>query len=701
MVIRWLATEIRIFAYFKNLPLMSAFLGLGLGFLWTNRKQDYFRSSVIALIVLSTILILALQLNLTFMSFVDPNQFMLFGIGYDSSWRNLEGLGTSVRTLSIMLMIFALATFVFVGFGQRMGQLFQQLKPLEAYSINVGGALAGTLLFSILCWYQTSPGLWLVVIGLILLTISRKPAHFALITLGLCYSFWLGPKIAELAYGNNYVKTIWSPYYRIDVVGMPAITKSSIHTPHLLGYKLRINYDNFQELIDCSPENLAALPDDAKKYVQGIFDTPFHLLPEPPAKVLSLGAGNGSDIAAALRAGATQIDAVEIDPAIVDIGKALHPEKPYASPKVHLRVMDARTFLQNTHEKYDLVLFAYVDSHAAFSAMSSLRMDNYLFTRESFRKAAECLSPKGILVVKFLSLADWLWDRQAKDVFYGTGTKPLGYCSRNGIGKTGVGTTEDGYLLAGPAIKGKTTDYFKIYLPPREVNLDSKVPMSTDNWPFLFLAKKEVPIIYTLPISLVLFIACLSVGKYFKEGSSVALNWQMFFLGMGFLLLEVRAMADLSLLFGSTWLVNSAVITGILIVILLANWLASRLSTSNLPILGAAVLLSLAVTSLIQAGDLATLFPDTAQFIAVTVYLFPLIFASTMFAVLFRTSTSTSTALAFNLIGGLIGICLEYLSMWLGVRALGWFAFAIYSIVQIIQLPAFQNLFLKVAKAEQ
>ena len=30
-IIRWLATEIRIFAYFKNLPLMAAFLGFGIG----------------------------------------------------------------------------------------------------------------------------------------------------------------------------------------------------------------------------------------------------------------------------------------------------------------------------------------------------------------------------------------------------------------------------------------------------------------------------------------------------------------------------------------------------------------------------------------------------------------------------------------------------------------------------------------------
>ena len=36
-IIRWLSSEIRIFAYFKNLPLLAAFLGFGAGF-WLYDK---------------------------------------------------------------------------------------------------------------------------------------------------------------------------------------------------------------------------------------------------------------------------------------------------------------------------------------------------------------------------------------------------------------------------------------------------------------------------------------------------------------------------------------------------------------------------------------------------------------------------------------------------------------------------------------
>ena len=40
-VIRWLSVEVRLFAYFKNLPLLAAFLGLAIGFALVNKGKDY------------------------------------------------------------------------------------------------------------------------------------------------------------------------------------------------------------------------------------------------------------------------------------------------------------------------------------------------------------------------------------------------------------------------------------------------------------------------------------------------------------------------------------------------------------------------------------------------------------------------------------------------------------------------------------
>lgn len=110
----------------------------------------------------------------------------------------------------------------------------------------------------------------------------------------------------------------------------------------------------------------------------------------PPNRRLKL---TGAQIA--VRNGAKRVDVVEIDPVIAELGKELHADKPYQSKAVRLFVDDARSFLQRQRSKYDLVIFATLDSHTAFSSLSSLRLDNFVFTVESLRQAAQHLNPGG------------------------------------------------------------------------------------------------------------------------------------------------------------------------------------------------------------------------------------------------------------------------------------------------------------------
>jgi len=75
----------------------------------------------------------------------------------------------------------------------------------------------------------------------------------------------------------------------------------------------------------------------------------------------------GNDVAAALRNGAQRVTAVEIDPLILQLGRRLHFEKPYDSPKVTVVVDDARSYIQNSHEQFDLIVFSLLDSHTTSS----------------------------------------------------------------------------------------------------------------------------------------------------------------------------------------------------------------------------------------------------------------------------------------------------------------------------------------------
>ena len=118
LVIRYIGTEIIVFGHFKNLSLMSAFLGLGLGFIFAKSKRDYFQWSAIAFLFLSGILITAAPLGLTLLSFHPEGGFA----GY---W-DMGPFWQSVQTILIVLGIFSLSAFSFLGIG----------RGLDSYSMN-------------------------------------------------------------------------------------------------------------------------------------------------------------------------------------------------------------------------------------------------------------------------------------------------------------------------------------------------------------------------------------------------------------------------------------------------------------------------------------------------------------------------------------------------------------------------------------
>jgi len=94
----------------------------------------------------------------------------------------------------------------------------------------------------------------------------------------------------------------------------------------------------------------------------------------------------GNDVAAALRNGAGHITAVEIDPLILKLGKQLHFEKPYSSSRVQAVQDDARSYVQNSKERFDLIVFSLLDSHTTNSHFTNIRIDNYVYTLEALGK---------------------------------------------------------------------------------------------------------------------------------------------------------------------------------------------------------------------------------------------------------------------------------------------------------------------------
>src|SRR5438105_7216933 len=81
-------------------------------------------------------------------------------------------------------------------------------------------------------------------------------------------------------------------------------------------------------------------------------------------------------------------------------------------------------------------------------------------------------------------------------------------------------------------------------------------------------------------------------------------NWHMFFLGVAFALLEVKSLTTFSLLFGSTWVVNSLVFFAILSSVLLAVLLNSRYHIRRVEIFYALLFATLAANLVVTPETL-------------------------------------------------------------------------------------------------
>ena len=127
---------------------------------------------------------------------------------------------------------------------------------------------------------------------------------------------------------------------------------------------------------------------------------PYHLLERP--RVLVLGAGAGSDVLQALYHGSAAIDAVELDPNVIDlVGRRFRDFAGdlYTRPGVRVHAAEARGFVNAGKERYDLIQVALLDSFGTAAAGLYGLSENYLYTVEALQACLARLAPGGLLAV--------------------------------------------------------------------------------------------------------------------------------------------------------------------------------------------------------------------------------------------------------------------------------------------------------------
>jgi hypothetical protein len=409
------------------------------------------------------------------------------------------------------------------------------------------------------------------------------------------------------------------------------------------------------------------------KYVEEMLRNPYLLpyqLRPQPGRVLVVGAGGGLDVEAALLSGASQVDAAEIDQELVKLSQRFNASGVYDDPRVAVQIDDARAYFRRTPHRYDLVIFGFLDSQALFSYSSNIRLDGYIYTVESIRAAYSLLSEDGLLSLSFVTPELWLRSKLRDMVVQATGVEPIVYTA----GMQTILCAPRGRLATPPESIGR----FTLASVPALGN-----PVPTDDWPYLYLAERTIPIDYLLVIGTLVVVSVLPI--LFLRGTRITrVDGHFFFLGLGFLLLETKSITDCSLYFGTTWLVTMLVLAGVLLMVLAANLTATRIKGFSLrfylPLFASVLALYLIPTDWILALPLA----GRLLWVLIAVPL-PIFFAGLIFSTTFRDAADSASLLGANLIGATAGGFCEYLSMVSGTRSLTLLVLVAYGVSFLLQ----------------
>jgi SAM-dependent methyltransferase len=514
--------------------------------------------------------------------------------------------------------------------------LLRSQPPLRAYALDIAGSIVGIVAFSVLAALSLPPTVWFGVLALFVVALelrraSRWPAALnAVIMVGIVW--------AAATYGHP--GEVWSPYYRIYVqhgsdesVFVNGIPHQAMHPVSLHGTGPDAFYDRVY----------AQFPGRVFQHA------------------LIVGAGSGTDVAYAIANRVTVIDAVEIDPKILEIGTEQHPDRPYDDPRVHRHINDGRAYLRSDGRTYDLIIFALPDSLTLVSTTANLRLESYLFTLEAFASARDHLAPDGVFVLYNYYRQPWLLDKVAgmlTDVF---GARPAIHEFAGGIGSAAVlisvratGESERVAAASAPTIA-----------PPA-----APAP-AIDDWPFLYLRERGIDPAYLGALGFVLAAALIGTLLVARESKTpiAAFSPHFFALGAAFLLLETRSLATFGLLFGTTWLVNALVFLAILVSVLLAIAVNARWRPRRAP-LHAGLGLSLAVAFLLPPSALL-IDPAWLRYgLSALVAFAPVFFANLVFTRSFQDTRSADMAFASNLVGATLGGVLEYAALITGYRTL-------------------------------
>lgn len=647
-IIRWIGALLPHLAHLRNFALLACFLGLGVGVLSGRRRP----SLVPYLVPLLVLHYLQAVLVARFSAWAGPLDGLL-PAGPAAAW-------VLFRSATWQLVLTVLVT---VPPGQLVGRLLAQRSDLGGYGANLAGSLLGVLVAYGLSALWTAPPVWFGVIVLTYLAAFHpaRSALIAVVAVATCLA------MAAIA-GSPADIEVWSPYQRI-------LLKTS-GLGHALGdgrLGVFANGNPYQSFSAIDTSRLQPEKDvQARMPTADLGPLAGRLAGK---RVLALGTGAGANLASLLRANVASVTAVDIDPAIVYLGHRLNGDRPFADPRVKVVVDDARSYLRSSREQFDLILFLWIDSHQGVTSGAGFRLDSFIYTRECFQESAKRLAPDGQVL-----LYAWMSPPAARKIFRAFGDA----FPERSVATFRVAPYSAQWLFA---VGDLDRSGGSPAVVPMSVGTPAELggtPVPSDDWPFVYLDTDRASIVQLLAFLLILLVVsagavalALSTPSDSPAGMEPPMGGALlalfFLFGAAFMLLETVTIVHVSLLFGHTWQVVGAVILALLSMAFLGNALVlSVLARAREWVWFSALIAVLLVCARVGPGEVSSALGGGNG--AIVAYLIlaasPVVFSSVLFSLAAREAGALDRALGANLLGSMVGGCLEYGSMAVGYRAI-------------------------------
>lgn len=286
-----------------------------------------------------------------------------------------------------------------VGYGAFLARLYSEV-PLRTIVLALGASGAPIYLILNPARAILGPHMTLVALAMLLLASvfwSGSRLRKANLSIGLVTLFFLSvsnltlPKSSiEARYGifkgaQRVVEPFISPLVRTDLLYLPA-TKQTV----------MIMNGSRWAVIPSKSSVRKHLTDEAKFFPS--YDMPY--LFRKPKKVLVIGSAEGRNVLAALRAGAEEVVAVDVNPAVFEILKGPMAKRTLnfmSDPRVRTVVSEGRHFLETTDEKFDLITLQGVQTASSSASLNTAVLESFLFTAEAIQVLWRRLTDDGVI----------------------------------------------------------------------------------------------------------------------------------------------------------------------------------------------------------------------------------------------------------------------------------------------------------------